>query len=260
MTSRAIEFYNASEPARRGREDQPAELAETSRWLLSAPPGVVLELGCGHGALSALSPRYLGIDLGFVGLYKKRFRCAGADMERLPFRDESIAFIFSWAAIEHVPRPELVLAEIERVLAPEGVALLAPAWHCRPWAAEGLEFRPYRELGLFQRFRKALIPFRNSLVWRAPFAIFPRLSREFRASRGQRLSFSYARLEPNLDEYIGTDCDAFTSMDPHAAIMYFSSRGWRIPSHPSRRARLLARSEPVVVLKPPRAGRGSSST
>lgn len=250
MTNRAIAYYNAGDPCRWGREEQPQALEQTRRWIDTAPEGVALELGCGRGAMSSISPRYLGIDLGFVGLAEKSFRAAGADMELLPLRDESIAFIFSWAAIEHVPHPEEVFAEIERVLVPGGVALIAPAWHCRPWAAAGLEFRPYKDLHGLQRVQKALIPFRNSLVWRAPFELLFRIAREVRAGRGELLPFRYNRLEPNLTEYVGTDCDAFTSMDPHAAILYFSTRGWDVPSHPSRRARLLARSEPVVVRKP----------
>jgi SAM-dependent methyltransferase len=253
VTNRALEFYNSGNPATAGREEQPEAFEMTRRWMGVAPAGIVLELGCGHGALSLISPSYTGIDLGFVGLANRHFRAAGADMEQLPFGENTFAFLFSWAAIEHVPNPERVLAEIERVLEPGGVALLAPAWHCRPWAAEGLEFRQYSELRPVQRIRKALIPFRNSLLWRAPSEALPRVARELRARRGEKLSFHYRRLEPNLNEYIGTDCDAFTSMDPHAAILYFATRGWDVLSHPSARARLLARSEPVVVRKPERS-------
>ena len=63
------------------------------------------------------------------------------------------------------------------------------------------------------------------------------------------MAFTYKRLQPNLQKYVGTDCDAFTSMDPHAAILFFATRGWEILSHPGRR-RLLARAEAVVVRKP----------
>ena len=69
-------------------------------------------------------------------------------------------------------------------------------------------------------------------------------------ARSGPLPFRYGRLTPNLDRYIGTDCDAFTSMDPHAMIIWFASRGWAVPSHPTRKARLLARHEAVVAIKP----------
>jgi len=171
-------------------------------------------------------------------------------MESLPIASSSIAFLFSFASIEHVPNPNRVFAEVERVLRPGGVALLAPAWHCRPWAAEGLEFQPYSRLTFEQRFRKRLIPLRNHVLWRAMFEAPRRAAREVRAMKRRPMAFDFHRLSPNLDEYVGTDCDAFTSMDPHAAILYFTSRGWDALSHPDRRARLLSRAEPVVVRKP----------
>ena len=63
-------------------------------------------------------------------------------------------------------------------------------------------------------------------------------------------SFTYRRLTPNLHEYVGTDCDAFTSMDPHTAILYFRGRGWNVLSHPTSIARMLVRHGAVVVQKP----------
>ena len=65
-----------------------------------------------------------------------------------------------------------------------------------------------------------------------------------------RTRTEYERLTPNLEEYVGTDCDAFTSMDPQAAALYFATRGWDVLSHPTFRDRMLARHSPVVVRKP----------
>lgn len=252
MTCReAISFYNTNDAARWGRHELPEAFSVTQRWLASAlPSGIVLELGCGHGSLATVAKSYVGLDLSAVALSRGRFPRIAGDMERLPVRDGSVAFIFSWAALEHVPRPELVLQEIDRVLVPGGTVLLAPAWHCRPWAAEGLEFRPANELNSGQRLRKKLLPLRNSLVWRGALEMPRRVCREFGARMGTPLVFDYAPLSPNLTEYVGTDCDAFTSMDPHAVIMYFRSRGWNVPSHPTFRARFLARHDPVVMRKP----------
>jgi len=243
-------FYNAQDPARWGRAEMPDALRVTAEWLArtTLPAGLILELGCGRGALAEASDRYAGTDLSLPALAAARSRRFCGDMERLAVKSNSVAFIFSWAALEHVPNPERVLAEVERVLRPGGLALLAPAWHCRPWAAEGLEFRPYGELRPWQRVRKALIPFRNALWWRALFEIPRRLLHEMRAATPR--PFVYRRLQPNLDAYLGTDSDAFTSMDPHAMIAYFASRGWDVLSHPTPRARLTSRHEPVVVRKP----------
>jgi SAM-dependent methyltransferase len=253
--TKAHDFYNAVDPVRWGREELPAARQIAERWLAAAnvdPDAPVLELGCGRGAVAGVGRRYLGLDLSLPALSEipPASGRVCADMESLPVASSSIGFVFSFAALEHVPHPERVLAEIERVLRPGGAALLAPAWHCRPWAAEGLEFRGYAELTASQRLRKRLIPFRNALLWRALFEAPRRAMRELRLLRRRPLPFDYHRLTPNLDEYVGTDCDAFTSMDPHAAILYFASRGWEILSHAGRRERLLSRAEEVVVRKP----------
>jgi ubiquinone/menaquinone biosynthesis C-methylase UbiE len=244
------DFYDSADPARWGRDEMPEQERVTIEWLArSAAKGMALELGCGRGRLARVASRYAGIDLAFTPLLATRGKSVQGDMERLPFRDASIAFVFSWAAIEHVPHPERVFAEIERVLRPGGTALLAPAWHCRPWAAEGLEFREYASLSRGAKFRKSLIPLRNSIAWRALFEVPRRVGREL-AALVRKPPFSYHRLTPNLHEYVGTDCDAFTSMDPHAAILYFRGRGWEVPSHPTRAARMLVRHGEVVVRKP----------
>lgn len=249
-------FYDSLDTARWGREELKDQRAITERWAeLVAVPGPSLELGCGVGALAECAPWQLGIDLSFVALHHARGPRVQSYMERLPFADDAFRFVFSWAAIEHVPHPELVFAEILRVLRPGGIALLAPAWHCRTWAAEGLEFRPYAELRVGQRIRKALIPLRNSLWWRGAFELPQRISREIRA-RYRVPDLEYKRLQPNLDEFVGTDSDAFTSLDPQAAILYFARRGWDVLSHPTARARMLARHEPVVVRKPERISQG----
>jgi SAM-dependent methyltransferase len=251
----AREFYNRIDPARWGRELTPESWAVTRLWLDNAVPdreGPVLELGCGRGAMPGIAPRYIGLDLSFPALaaVDEPFPRIAADMEQLPVGTSSIELVVSFAAIEHVPHPERVLEEITRILRPGGVALLAPAWHCRPWAAEGLEFRGYDELTFTQRLRKRLIPFRNAVVWRALFEAPRRLMRELGALRRRPMTFGYQRLTPNLNAYVGTDCDAFTSMDPHAAILFFASRGWEVLSHPGVWQRLASRAEPVVVRKP----------
>jgi SAM-dependent methyltransferase len=252
--SPATEYYNALDSSRWGRSEMPQALEVTKGWRTRTAGEAmrILELGCGRCGLAAIGAGYIGFDLALPALASAPdvARRVCGDMEQLPVTSDSIGFLFSWAAIEHVPNPERVLTEVVRVLNPGGVAILAPAWHCRTWAAEGLEFRPYSALTFRQKVRKALIPLRNLVLWRALFELPRRLLREIRYRRGQPLDFDYSRLSPNLEEYLGTDSDAFTSMDPHAAILYFASRGWEILSHPTTGSRLTARSEPVVVRKP----------
>lgn len=242
-------FFDSLDAARWGRAEMPRQEHVTREWIArSGAAGMTVELGCGAGALRHLTPRYAGLDLSMAALRIQNGRGVQADMESLPFRDASVDLIWSWAAIEHVPEPAAVLHEVVRVLRPGGVAILAPAWHCRPWAAEGLEFRPLHELTRMQRIRKRLIPLRTHFAWQALFEMPKRVSRELRARRGA-LAFEYTRLQPNLQSYLGTDSDAFTSMDPQAMVLFFATRGFEVLSHPTLRARMLARSEPVVVRK-----------
>jgi len=186
---RYYRFYNANDAHRWGRQEMPEQHAVTRQWLLQTfpanPHAVVLELGCGVGALSAIHPNYIGLDFSFVALQKfaTGARHINGDMQALPFKDNSVDFMFSWAALEHVPYPEDVLTEVERVLKAGGVALLAPAWNVRTWAAKGLPVRSYRELSWGDRLRKMAIPLLNSLPWRAFFAVPRRLYRELRAWR-----------------------------------------------------------------------------
>jgi SAM-dependent methyltransferase len=247
--NRARAFYDSGDPARWGREGLGGQRGITQKWLTEEEREPVLELGCGMGSLSDVAPRHVGIDLSFLALRNGRGLRVQSYMECLPFADATFRFVFSWAAIEHVPQPELVLREIIRITRPGGIALLAPAWHCRSWAAEGLQFRPYGELTVGQKMRKALIPLRTSFLWQGVFEIPRRISRELRAWRHVP-ELEYTRLAPNLDEFLGSDSDAFTSLDPQAFALYFHKRGWEVLSHPTVRARMLARHEPVVVRKP----------
>jgi SAM-dependent methyltransferase len=247
-------FYESDDLKRFGREEMPEQGEVTARWLercrVSSEARVV-ELGCGVGPISGIHPGYIGLEFSGRALraFPRLARRVNADMQRLPFKDDSVDFIFSWAAIEHVPRPEQVFEEVSRALKPGGVAVLAPAWNCRPWAAKGLPIRRYGDLGLADKLRKVSIPLRNHILWRAAWAVPSRLLREGMALLGPT-RFDYKRLEPNLEEYVYTDCDAFTSMDPHAAILFFETRGWQVLSHPTVKARVTSRHEPVVVRKP----------
>ncbi len=226
---------------------------------------VVLELGCGVGWLRDVHPGWVGLEYSLRALRRLHEvdcdwdrvnlrapvgnRLINGDMQRLPLKENSVDAVFSWAALEHVPQPQLVLSEIERVLKPRGVAILAPAWNCRRWTVKHLQIRSYRQLDLLSKLEKLTIRVRNLLVWRAMCALPKRLKREIMAVVRGTVCFDYVRLWPELkaDGIHITDDDAFASIDPHSAIMYFKSRNWAIPSHPGFFKRMTSRHEPVVV-------------
>lgn len=89
------------------------------------PPGRLLDLGCGTGhSFHLLAPREtVGVDLSAEALAGQERETALADMRAVPFEDGSFDSVLSVQSLEHVPDPERVLAEVRRVLRPEGMAL-----------------------------------------------------------------------------------------------------------------------------------------
>jgi SAM-dependent methyltransferase len=92
--------------------------------------GLALDLGCGTGygtaELAAHGARVVGLDRATPA---ERARVSSArfvrgDLERLPFPSGRCAVVTSFQVIEHLADPRAYLAEIARVLAPDGVLLL----------------------------------------------------------------------------------------------------------------------------------------
>ena len=159
--------------------------------------------------------------------------------------------VFSFATHEHVPRPDVAFAEVDRVLAVGGVVCLAPAWHCRDWAAHGLSVRPYRDLSFKQKVRKALIPLRNSLIYRSAHQLPWRLwRRAVTRLSGAPSRLRYQRLEANYDCFWGCDSDACSSIDSHEGVLFFETRGYDIlvPCG-STSSRLMFRAGPLIARK-----------
>lgn len=212
----------------------------------------VLEIGCGRGAFKNLVERWVGLDLAATDAGGKGKPIVRASAIRLPFANDSFDGLWSITTLEHVPQPEAALEEIARVMKPGGVAYLAPAWHCRPWAADGYAVRPWSDFGWKGKLIKASIPLRNALWFRALTVLPTRTWREalFFLTGRRPTPFRYRALEANYHTYWCADSDACNSMDPHEMLLWFSSRGWSTPSHSTLLRRFLVRHDAVVVGKP----------
>lgn len=102
--------------------------------LLGAQPGErVLEVGCGAGNVLAQIPGggLCGLDLAESLLAKAARRLAQratlvqGDAEHLPFRDRAWRRVYCSEVLEHIPSPRTALAEIRRVVADGGVAVVS---------------------------------------------------------------------------------------------------------------------------------------
>ncbi|MCK9897720.1 class I SAM-dependent methyltransferase [Frankia sp. AgB32] len=99
-------------------------------------PGVVADVGCGPGQLTALLRRAgvdaLGVDLSAAMIARARRDHPGVPFVRglagrLPFADASLGGIVAWYSIIHTPpaRMDGLFTEFHRVLAPGGQLLVA---------------------------------------------------------------------------------------------------------------------------------------
>jgi ubiquinone/menaquinone biosynthesis C-methylase UbiE len=94
------------------------------------PEPRVLDLGCGAGdsveLFRSLEPRvrWTGADIEQSPEVAERTRTDADfvtfDGERLPFPDRSFDLVYCKQVLEHVHHPRLLLAEVARVLAPDG--------------------------------------------------------------------------------------------------------------------------------------------
>ncbi len=99
----------------------------------------VLDVGCGTGVFAAAVleqfpyTQVWGIDLSDGMLRQCEARCAAAegrlhlvqgDSQRLPFRDDSFDVITCTHSFHHYPAQERVVAEMHRVLRPDGRLLI----------------------------------------------------------------------------------------------------------------------------------------
>lgn len=97
----------------------------------------VLEIGCGLGTDGAQFAQagadYTGVDLteAAVDLARRRFelfslpgRFQTADAERLEFEDNSFDLVYSHGVLHHTPDTAAAVAEIHRILKPQGRALV----------------------------------------------------------------------------------------------------------------------------------------
>src|SRR6185369_13461701 len=150
------------------------------------------------GYLQDMVENYVGLDISTSAqrYYHKPYVLASATA--MPFHDNEFDAAWTIWVLEHVPNPESALREMRRVVKPGGVILLAPAWMCTSWAAEGYEVRPYGDFGIGGKITKASLPVAGNVWFRLSYLYPSRFVRYLstKVSSGPT-SFHYSRLTPN---------------------------------------------------------------
>lgn len=113
-------------------------------WLVGGAQGRTLDVGCGTGRNLPLLPagvRAIGLDPSPEALARARRRAPGIPLvrgsaEALPFRDASFETVLSGLVFCSVPDPARGLAEVRRVLRPDGeLRMLEHVRSTVPWRA-----------------------------------------------------------------------------------------------------------------------------
>lgn len=95
--------------------------------------GRILDAGCGDGRFLVFCQREapealaIGIDVSRIRVRRtaeKGFIVSQADVENLPFANQTFNLVLLIEVIEHTWHPEAVLAEVARVLQPDGRLIL----------------------------------------------------------------------------------------------------------------------------------------
>ena len=121
--------------------------AVEARFYTDLPlPRPVLDLGCGDGHFASVAfdgPLEVGFDPWWGPLTEARGRgayrlLAQAEGSRMPYHDDYFATVVSNSVLEHIPQVQPVLAEVARVMRPDGVF-----YFCVP----GPNFLPFLSVG-----------------------------------------------------------------------------------------------------------------
>lgn len=158
-----LHTYAEGEQARLQRQAELIQPLLYDGWEVMGTPESILEIGCGVGSqLGFLRQRYpkarlVGVDRSPQQLATARQRLPNevelveALGENLPFAHHTFDFACLYWVLEHVPDPEPILQEIDRVLKPGGWVCFSevhnPSLYLYPACEQAMQFwRAYNQL------------------------------------------------------------------------------------------------------------------
>ncbi len=118
--------------------------------------GALLDTGCGYKPYQSIfSPyvtKYVGVDVPSTIHGMEASDVAGTALQ-LPLKAETFDTVLATEVMEHVPEPSLMLAEIYRVLRPNGALILSVPFH-EPLHELPYDFYRYTYISLRYLFEK----------------------------------------------------------------------------------------------------------
>ena len=122
-----------------------------------SPKEYLLDLGCGVKPFAKIynktADKSVGIEVKTT-LHDQSHVDFFFDGESLPFENEEFDVVFSTEVMEHVPNPEKFLSEINRVLKPNGIAVLTVPFFV-PLHEQPHDYYRYTEFGLRHLIQKS---------------------------------------------------------------------------------------------------------
>jgi ubiquinone/menaquinone biosynthesis C-methylase UbiE len=162
-------------------------------WRRHAPRGLVLDVGCGTGAVAqelSHEAEVVGLDYTHLALRHAQgrglTRLIQADGARLPVRDASVAGVVALDIFEHIEDDTAAFAEAARVLQPGGVLVLSVPAYRWLWGPHDVALHHFRRhtRGTVRRqlvaagLEPVLVSY--SVFWLFPLVLAERLVGKFR--------------------------------------------------------------------------------
>jgi ubiquinone/menaquinone biosynthesis C-methylase UbiE len=214
----------------------------------------VLEIGSGEGSLQDMVQDYTGLDISATAGRKYHKRFVQADARAIPFPDDEFDAVWSIWVLEHVPNAEQALREIRRVLKPNALLYLRPAWLCSDLAPNGYSVRPYSDFGLAGKLIKASVPIQQLPAFQLLYLLPIRAAHlGVWSVHHQPTALHYRPIAANYREYWMPDSDAVNSIDMFEAYLWFLSRGDECLNCPSRAQVMRIDSMPLVIRVKPQS-------
>lgn len=133
--------------------------------------GLVLDIGCANQYMKEFlssKQNYIGLDYyqTATAWYETKPDLYG-DAQNLPFANQSFDSVLLLDVLEHLPHPETALAEIFRILKPQGILIIQVPF-LYPLHDQPLDFHRWTEYGLAQLSQKHCFSIKDQQVYGHP--------------------------------------------------------------------------------------------